>query len=158
MSFPFLNLKLGIRADGVQLLLDNILTFQEPFLHVEPVALLPGVLFDIVRHDVQGSLLAVRLDPLSHWCVLKTHRNGDMHMAVDDAGHDELAAEVSDLPFVCRKAGLVAHIDKFAVLHHEGGRLRVVLVRSENLCVFDDLIYFHDYFRLKCCFSYIYCL
>ena len=71
-----------------------------------------------------------------------------MYMAVDDAGHDELAAKVGDLPFVSRQAGLVAYIDKFAVLHHEYGRLRVVLVRSENLCVFDDLICFHDYYRL----------
>ena len=145
VPLPFLNLQFRIRTNGVQLLLDDILSFQEPFLHVEPVPFLAGVRFDIVRHQLQRSLLAVRLDPLSHRCVLKTNGNGDVHVAVNNAGHDELAAQVLDLAFVTLQAGFIAHIHKFTVLYHQGRCQGLVLVRSKNFCVFDNLVRFHGY-------------
>ena len=119
VSFPFLNLELGIRTDGVEFLLYDILSFKESFLHQESVTLLTGILFDIIRHHIQRFLLAVGLNPLSHGCVLKTYRNSYVHVAIDDAGHDELAAEICDLTFVGRKASFVAHIDELAVFYHK---------------------------------------
>ena len=143
MSLAFLNLQLGIRTDGVKLFLYDILTFEEPFLHYESVTLLARMLFDKLRHHGKCFLFAIRLKAFIDHCVLKTHGNGYVYMAVDDAGHDELAAEVGDFSFVIGKTCFVAHINEFAVLHHEGGCHWVVLVRGENLCVFDDLICFH---------------
>lgn len=40
-----------------------------------------------------------------------------MHVAVNDTGHNESAAQVPDLPLILRKAGFVSHIDKFAILY-----------------------------------------
>ena len=40
-----------------------------------------------------------------------------MDMAVDDTRHDKLSAEVGNLSLIVRKSGLVAHVDKFAILY-----------------------------------------
>ena len=66
-----------------------------------------------------------------------------MHMAVNDAGHDEFPAEVCDIAFIFGKACLIAHIDEFSVLHRKGGSLRMVLVRCENLCIFNNMVCSH---------------
>ena len=99
----------------------------------------------IIKELNVGDEIAVRLDPLSHRCVLKTNGNGDMHMAVDNAGHDEFAAQVLYLAFVALQASFIAHIHKFAVLYHQGRRHGLVLIRSKNFCVFDNLVCFHGY-------------
>ena len=119
VSFPFLNLQLGIRTDGVKFLFYDILTFEEPFLHKESVTLLAGMLLDIVRHHIQSFLLAVWLNALSHRGVLKTYGNGYMHMAVDDAGHNKFAAQVDNVALVVCEACFVAHVGEFAVLYHK---------------------------------------
>ena len=66
-----------------------------------------------------------------------------MDMTVDDAGHDEFAAEVRDLSFKCREPCLIAHIDELPVLHRKCGRHGLILVRCKNLCVPDNLVSFH---------------
>ena len=144
MSFAFLDLQLGIRADGIQLLLDDILSFQVRFLQEKSVALLAGMLLDIVRHHVQRSLFAVRLNPLSHGCILKTYWDGNMNMAVNDAGQNEFAAQVRDLSLKILEAGFVADINKFTVFHYQCSCLGVLLVGCKDLGVFNDVVSFHD--------------
>jgi hypothetical protein len=64
-------------------------------------------------------------------------------MAVDDAGHDELAAQVHHVTFVRRKACLIAYIDEFAILDGQGRGKGTLAVRREDFCVFDDFVCFH---------------
>ena len=66
-----------------------------------------------------------------------------MHMAVNDAGHDELATKVRDLSLKIGQAGFVTYVYKLSVLYCQCGCLRVLLVGSEDFSVFDDLICFH---------------
>lgn len=66
-------------------------------------------------------------------------------MAVNDAGHDEFPAQVCDFAFIFGKACLIAHIDKPAVLHRKGRRLRVLFVRCEDFCISKKHICFHNY-------------
>ena len=68
-----------------------------------------------------------------------------MDMAVDDAGHDELSAQVRDFSLIGRKAGLVSHIDEFAVFYRQCSRLRPVFVRRKDFGVFYDFVCFHGY-------------
>ena len=63
-----------------------------------------------------------------------------MDMAVDDARHDELAAHVGYLSLIFCEAGLISHINKLAILHHQRSGLRGTLVRSENLSILDNHI------------------
>ena len=132
--------ELGVRADPVELVHEDVLAAQELALHEEAVALLAGVLLDVVLHKVEGRLLAVRLDAQAELGVLEADARGDVHVAVDDAGHDEPPAEVADLALEVRKARLVAHVGELAVPHHEGGRQGLFLVRREDLRVLDDYI------------------
>ena len=74
-----------------------------------------------------------------------------MDMAVDDTGHDEFPAEISDLSFILRKTGLVAHVDEFTVLHYKSGCLQVVRIRSKDFCIFNNLISFHYFSPLDIC-------
>ena len=77
-----------------------------------------------------------------------------MYVAVDDAGHDKLAAKIGHFALILRETSLVAYIDKFAVFHYQSCCLWICFVRCKYLRVFDDLIYFHnlllliDYFSL----------
>ena len=155
MSFAFLDLQLGIRADGVQLFLHDILSFQVRFLQEKSVALLAGMLLDIVRHHIQRSLLAVRFYPLSHRGVLKTYRNGNMHVAVDDTGHNEFAAQVLDLSLIILQAGFVAYVYKFSVLYNQSGCLGVLGIRSVDLSVLDNVVGFHNIFFITLLFTQI---
>ena len=75
--------------------------------------------------------------------VVKCDRNGHMDVTVDDAGHDELAAQIHHLSLKILQAGLVADVYEFAVLYRQGSGLRMVLVRSEDFCVFNDAVSFH---------------
>ena len=77
-----------------------------------------------------------------------------MDVTVDDAGHDEFTAEVRDFAFKTLEAGLVADINEFAVLYRQGSGLRMVLVRSEDFCVFNDVVCFQGYSVLLVCDYY----
>ena len=145
VTFRFLNQKLSIRADHIEIFFYDIVPIQDLFLHHESVAFFTGMLADIVRHDVQRFLFAVALNAFAHIRILKSNWQGYMDMAVDDAGHDEFSTEIGNFAIIGRKTGLVAHIDEFAVLYRKSSRLRIVLVRCENLRVLDDLICLHAY-------------
>ena len=112
-------------------------------LQEEPVALLAGVLCDVALHEVERVLLAVRLEAQAEVRVLEPDAYRYVDVAVDDAGHDELAAEVADLALEAREAGLVAHVGELAVLHHEGRCLRIARIRRVDLRVPDDLVRLH---------------
>ena len=48
-----------------------------------------------------------------------------MDMAVDDTGHDEFPAQISDLSFIPRKTGFISHIGEFRF--KSGGNTEFVL-------------------------------
>ena len=143
VEFRFLNLHLGIRTDGVKVFFGERLAIQALFLQNKPIALPAGMLADKVGHKVKGFLLAVAGKALALFRVGESHGQGDMHMAVDDAGHDELAAQVRDLTFIGRKACLIAHIDEFSVFHYQSRGLGLVFVRRKDFGVLDDFVCFH---------------
>ena len=97
----------------------------------------------MIRHKVQGFLFIGTGDIHAQIHVFKRDARRDMHMTVDDAGHNEFPAKISDFSFKVRKARLVAYVDKFAVFHNERGRHQVVPVRGEYFRVFDNLICSH---------------
>jgi hypothetical protein len=66
-----------------------------------------------------------------------------MDVTVDDAGHDEFTAEVRDLSLKAGQAGVIAHIDEFAVFHGKGRGLRVFLVGRKDFRVLNDVVCFH---------------
>ena len=57
--------------------------------------------------------------------VLKTDGKSHMDMAVDDTGHDEFPAQISDLSFIPRKTGFIPHIGEFRF--KSGGNTEFVL-------------------------------
>ena len=144
VEFRFLNLKFRIRADGIQILIGKGLAQQVLFLQDEAVALFAGILLDKIGHKGQGLLFAVAGKAFAGIRVGKSHGQGHVHVAVKDAGHDELAAKVRYLAFVTSKAGFVAHINKFTVFHHQGRGLGGILVAGVDFCVFNDVISFHN--------------
>ena len=146
MSLSFLDQKLGIRTYGIEVFFYDIVSIQESFLHSESVAFLARILFDMLRHHIQGFLLAIRLKALSCIRVLKSDRYGDMHVRVNDPWHDKLSAKIRDLALILRKTCLVSHIDEFAVLYRESSRLRSILVGCKNVRIFEDPISFHALF------------
>ena len=135
-----------VRTDRIKIFLCEVFSIQRCPLQHESVTLFAGVLPDIIRHEVQGFLFAGTIDPLPIFHILKSNAGGNMDMAVNDAGHDEFPAEVGNLSFVFRKSCLIAHIDKFSILHHKRARLRLVFICGKDFCVFDDLICFHSFF------------
>ena len=104
MSLSFLDLKLGIRTDRIEILLYYILTFQKFFLHKESVALLSGILFDTFGHNVQCFLFAIWLNAFSHIGILESDRYCNMHVAVNDSRHDELSTEIGNISIIIRKS------------------------------------------------------
>ena len=146
VPLSFLDQDLSVRTDCIELLFYDILSVQVYFLQGESVPLLPRILPDIFRHNVQRFLFAVRRNAFPRVCILKANRHGHMDMAVKDTGHDELSAEVRDLSLIPGKAGLIAHIDEFPVLHHKGGSLGMVFVSCKDFCVFNDTVCLHLFF------------
>ena len=143
VAFAFQDQKLGIRADGVEVFLDEDFTLQVFPLQHEPVALQAGIALDFLCHEVQCFLLAGAHHVLAWIHIAETDARGHVDVAVDDARHDELPAEVGYLALIVREARLVAYIDKLAVLHHQGCRLRISRVCCEDFGILDNLVCFH---------------
>ena len=120
VSFSLQDQQLSVRTDGIQIFLCEELPLQVFPLQDKSVTLFPGIAFHIPVHKVQGFLPAGAHNIFSHIHVGKPDARRHMNMAVNDAGHDELPAEVRDLSLIVRKAGFVSHIDKFSVLHRKG--------------------------------------
>ena len=59
------------------------------------------IVLDACRHKVQGLLFAGAEDVFPRIHIGESDAGGHMHMAVNDAWHDELATKVDDLSLVC---------------------------------------------------------
>ena len=113
------------------------------------------IVLDVLRHKVQGFLFAGANDIFTWIHICESDTGGYMHMAVDDARHDKLAAEVGNLALISRKTCFVSYIHKFTVLYYQGCCLKIVLICSKNLCVFNNLICFHVVILLCLCLCFI---
>ena len=148
MALRFYNQNLTVRADRVEIFLNDFLSLQTLHLQPEVVAFLTGMIPDMVCHKVQYILFSVAENVCPRVHIIKSNPQSDMDMAVDDAGHDKLPAEVGNLSFIGRKSCLVSYIDKFAVLYHKGRCLLMTQVRCEHFCISDNLICFHSFLLL----------
>ena len=151
VSLRFLNLKLAIGTECIEIFFcDFFPLVQVLSVEQESVTFLAGVLCNIVGHTVQKPLLAPAQNLFADLRIFESDGQGHVHMAVDDAGHDELAAQVRHLAFVGLQAGFIAHIDEFAVLDGQGRGKGTLAVRREDFCVFDDFVCFHGCISLFC--------
>ena len=145
VHFALQHQHLGIRADGVKIFFTKLFACQAGPLHHETVTLEAGILLDIIGHEGQALLFGGTHDRHAQIRVLKSYAGGDMHMAVDNARHDELAAKVCNLAFIGRKPGLATHIDKLSVFYNQGCGLGIFLVTSVDCCVPKNVVCFHGF-------------
>ena len=85
---------LAVGADRVEVLLRHDLIAQVLPVQDEAVAAEAGLVAHVGRDVIQDRLLARALDALAHVGELEGRPEGHVDVGVDDAGHDEAAAEV----------------------------------------------------------------
>ena len=104
VAFALQYQEFGIGADGVEVFLDNVVAAQAFALQGESVAFHAWVLPDGLRHGVEGFLFAGAHDVFAWVHIGESDAGGHVHMAVDDARHDEFATEVGHFALIGRKA------------------------------------------------------
>ncbi len=101
MAFALQNQQFGIGADGIQVFLHDVISIQAFTLQNKPVTFQARITLDAICHKVQRLLFAGAEDVFPRIHIGESDAGGHMHMAVNDAWHDELATKVDDLSLVC---------------------------------------------------------
>ncbi len=91
---------LTVSTDRIKIFLCNLFSMQESSLQKEIVNLSARIVLNIICYKVKSSLFAVTYNILTHIFILKCDGHGNMNVTVDDTGHDELAAKVSNLSLI----------------------------------------------------------
>ncbi len=143
VSLTLQDKQLLIRANGIQILLCNIISLQVFTLQDKPVISPGGIAFYTLRHKVQRFLFVGTYHIFTHIHIFKAYACSHMNMAVNDTGHDKPAAEVFDLTFIVPKPRFVPHIDKPAVLYRYCGGLPVFRISCKYLRILNDKISLH---------------
>ena len=117
---------------------------QKNTLQKEIVALPARIVLNMISYKAKGFLFAVTHDILTHILILKSDGHGNMDMAVDDPRHDEFPVKIRHLALIIRKTGIIADINKFAILYRKGCSPQGFRVRCKDFCVSYDYVCLHS--------------
>ena len=100
MALAFQNQEFSIRADGIEIFLHDVFPLQVLTLQNESVAFQARIALDALRHKVECFLFAGAHNVISCTHISESNTCGHMHMAVDDARHDEFPTQVGDFTLI----------------------------------------------------------
>ena len=119
VHFALQNQHLCVRAYRVQLFLCEFFPSQARPFHHESVTLQARIFLNPICHKGQAFLFCRTHHRNAQIQILKSYAGSNMDVAVNKAWQDEFASQVKNFALVSRKTCFVAHINKFAVLHHK---------------------------------------